>query len=511
MQNSDYSDTIVAIATPYGTGGIAVIRLSGPEAIAIADRAWRGRPLCDAPSHTARFGTITADDADTPLDQSVATVFRAPRSFTGEDTVEISVHGSKWIQKQAVDRFVALGARPAEPGEFTRRAFLNGRMDLAQAEGVADLIAASSRAAHRLAMSQVAGGFSARIDELRGRLVDLASLLELELDFSEEDVEFADRANLRAIADETIQLIDRLASTYAAGRAFKEGVPVAIAGRPNAGKSTLLNALLGEDKAIVSDIPGTTRDIIDDTREMGGILFRFYDTAGLRDAEDEVEKIGIGRARDAIGRAAIVLWLIDTSTDKEEINSQIEYVKEQIKAHEDPAHIIIFNKTDIAGMSKASGHALCETSDNSVDSDSASGYSIEIQSVGHDIRERVDVRELSQELSWELSQEFPYETLTISAKRGTNLDLLERLLVDKAKRDHDPDAELIITNARHHSELISGGEAMRRVREALDTGLSADFIAQDVRTALHHLGTVTGAVTTDTLLTTIFTRFCIGK
>ncbi|MDE5644639.1 MAG: tRNA modification GTPase, partial [Muribaculaceae bacterium] len=273
-------DTIVAIATPYGVGGIAVVRLSGPDAFDIADRVWKGRSLGEAASHTARLGMITADDSGSPLDQCVATVFRAPASYTGEDTVEFSVHGSKWIQRQVVDRLVTSGARPAEPGEFTRRAFLNGRLDLAQAEGVADLIAASSRAAHRLAMSQVTGGFSARIDSLREKLIDLASLLELELDFSEEDVEFADRARLRSIAEETISMIDRLAATYASGRAFKEGIPVAIAGRPNAGKSTLLNALLGEDKAIVSDIPGTTRDVIDDTREIGGILFRFYDTAG---------------------------------------------------------------------------------------------------------------------------------------------------------------------------------------------------------------------------------------
>ncbi len=325
--------TIVAISTPYGTGGIAVVRLSGSDALEIADRAWRGKPLSSVPSHTAHLGTITADDSGAALDQAVATVFRAPNSFTGEDTVEFSVHGSKWIQRQVVERLVSLGAVPAGPGEFTQRAFMNGRMDLAQAEGVADLIAASSRAAHRLAMSQVSGGFSTRLNQLRERLIELASLLELELDFSEEDVEFADRTRLREIADETLALIERLVSTYDSGRAFKEGVPVAIAGRPNAGKSTLLNALLGEDKAIVSDVPGTTRDVIEDTREINGILFRFYDTAGLRDTDDTVERIGIDRARDAISRAAIVLWVIDASTPPAELAAQLKEAEVQINAH----------------------------------------------------------------------------------------------------------------------------------------------------------------------------------
>lgn len=489
-----HMDTIVAIATPYGVGGIAVVRLSGPDAFDIADRVWKGRSLGEAASHTARLGMITADDSGSPLDQCVATVFRAPSSFTGEDTVEFSVHGSKWIQRQVVDRLVSSGARPAEPGEFTRRAFLNGRMDLAQAEGVADLIAASSRAAHRLAMSQVTGGFSARIDSLREKLIDLASLLELELDFSEEDVEFADRARLRSIAEETISMIDRVAATYASGRAFKEGVPVAIAGRPNAGKSTLLNALLGEDKAIVSDIPGTTRDVIDDTREIGGILFRFYDTAGLRDTDDEVERIGVDRAHEVIGRAAIVLWLIDASEQKNEIISQIEWIKGQIDAqinsqseiYNEAAHLIVFNKSDLVS-----------------DLDS---YCLD----SHDCHDCFDIH--YSEAIGQLKEVCPgVDVLQMSAKEGKNIGTLETMLVELAKTGHDPEAELIITNARHYEELRSGSKAMHRVLDALDAGLSADLISQDVRAALHHLGTVTGAVTTDTLLSTIFTRFCIGK
>ena len=467
--------TITAISTPHGTGGIAVVRLSGPQAFEIADRAWKGAPLAEAATHTAHLGTIT--DADgSALDQAVATVFRAPRSFTGEDTVEFSVHGSKWIQRKVVERLIALGARAAEPGEFSRRAFLNGRLDLAQAEGVADLIAASSQAAHRLAMSQVSGTFSSRLNSLRDSLVELASLLELELDFSEEEVEFADRARLRDITHQTLAMTERLASTYAAGRAFKEGVPVVIAGAPNAGKSTLLNRLLGEDKAIVSDIPGTTRDVIEGTREIGGVLFRFFDTAGLRDTSETVERIGIERARDIIGRAAIVLWLIDASAPC--LAQRLEETEVQIDAHPQARHIILFTKAD-----KTAG---------GMPDDAA-----EMRSKRASMPGETDGIEAG--------------SLRISAKEDLNIDTLEAALVAAAKSEHDPDAELIVTNARHHAALLAGAESLRRVDEGLASGLPADLIAQDVRESLHHLGLLTGAVTTDTLLGTIFSRFCIGK
>ncbi len=467
--------TITAISTPHGTGGIAVVRLSGPQAFEIADRAWKGAPLAEAATHTAHLGTIT--DADgSALDQAVATVFRAPRSFSGEDTVEFSVHGSKWIQRKVVERLISLGARAAEPGEFSRRAFLNGRLDLAQAEGVADLIAASSQAAHRLAMSQVSGTFSSRLNSLRDSLVELASLLELELDFSEEEVEFADRARLRDITHQTLAMTERLASTYAAGRAFKEGVPVVIAGAPNAGKSTLLNRLLGEDKAIVSDIPGTTRDVIEGTREIGGVLFRFFDTAGLRDTSETVERIGIERARDIIGRAAIVLWLIDASAPC--LAQRLEETEVQIDAHPQARHIILFTKAD-----KTAG---------GMPDDAA-----EMRSKRASMPGETDGIEAG--------------SLRISAKEDLNIDTLEAALVAAAKSEHDPDAELIVTNARHHAALLAGAESLRRVDEGLASGLPADLIAQDVRESLHHLGLLTGAVTTDTLLGTIFSRFCIGK
>ena len=457
--------TITAISTPHGTGGIAVVRLSGPQAFEIADRAWKGAPLAEAATHTAHLGTIT--DADgSALDQAVATVFRAPRSFTGEDTVEFSVHGSKWIQRKVVERLISLGARAAEPGEFS-------------------LIAASSRAAHRLAMSQVSGTFSSRLNSLRDSLVELASLLELELDFSEEEVEFADRARLRDITHQTLAMTERLASTYAAGRAFKEGVPVVIAGAPNAGKSTLLNRLLGEDKAIVSDIPGTTRDVIEDTREIGGVLFRFFDTAGLRDTSETVERIGIERARDIIGRAAIVLWLIDASDADADLAQRLEETEVRIDAHPQARHIILFTKADktAGGMPDDAAEMRSKTAEMRSKRASMPGETDGIEA----------------------------GSLRISAKEDLNIDTLEAALVAAAKSEHDPDAELIVTNARHYAALLAGAESLRRVDEGLSSGLPADLIAQDVRESLHHLGLLTGAVTTDTLLGTIFSRFCIGK
>lgn len=491
--------TIVAVSTPPGAGGIAVIRLSGPQALSIADRAWSGCRLDEATSHTAHFGRISDRNGDT-LDEAVATVFRAPRSYTGEDTVEFAVHGSRWIQGQVTARLVELGATPAGPGEFTRRAYTNGRLDLAQAEAVADLIASSSRAAHKLAIRQMSGTFSRRLESLRESLVHLASMLELELDFSEEDVEFADRTRLLAITDETLSLVASLASTYDAGRAFKEGVPVVIAGTPNAGKSTLLNLLLGEDKAIVSDIPGTTRDIIEDTVEIGGILFRLYDTAGLRDTTDRVERIGIDRAREALGRAAITLWLIDPTTD-----TAPQYA--EMQAHLSSAslsHLIVLQtKADLTEDShsqKGDGEGdpgrVRETDTQSAKASKTGGNS------GHDaIRDEACNTDGDSE---------PV-SLTISSKTGKGIERLRNELVEIAIQEHNPDADLIITNARHHALLRSGEESLKRARQAITDGYPADLIAQDVREALHHLGQITGAVTTDTLLTTIFTRFCVGK
>lgn len=471
--------TIAAIATPHGEGGIAVIRVSGPDALGIVGCMWRGKDLDACASHTAHLGSLLQDDG-TLLDQAVATVFRGPNSFTGEDTVEISVHGSRWIQREALNRLVQLGARPAGPGEFSRRAFLNRRMDLAQAEAVADLIAAGSKAAHRLAMQQMSGAFSRKLEDLRAQLVHFASLLELELDFAEEDVEFADRTALIGSAQETLRIVRRLAHSYAAGRVFKEGVPVAIAGCPNAGKSTLLNMLLDDDKAIVSDIPGTTRDVIEDTREIRGTLFRFYDTAGLRDTSDTIERIGIERARHHIERAAITLWVIDPS---QPLEPQLDQLRPHLTAP-DTTNILLLNKSDLPAPGDNKG------------SDAPCGVGTCLRHVGLD--NPASLRHIGN-------------PIRISAKTGEGIASLEEALIRAARTDHNPDSELIVTNARHFEALTAGAEALARAIDGLQSGIPSDLIAQDVREALHHLGLVTGAITTPDLLTSIFQNFCIGK
>lgn len=459
MQHTDSERTIAAIATPAGQGGIAVIRVSGRDAFDIVQKIWRGKPLAQCTSHTAHLGNILQEDGSV-LDQAVITLFRAPNSFTGEDTVEISVHGSRWIQREALNQLMRCGAKPAGPGEFSQRAFANGRMDLAQTEAVADLIAAESRAAHRLALSQMSGAFSRKLNELREQLIHFGSLLELELDFSEEDVEFADRTQLINSAKETLAVVQRLALSYKSGRAFKEGVPVAIAGAPNVGKSTLLNRLLDSDKAIVSDIPGTTRDIIEDTREIGGILFRFIDTAGLRDTADTVERIGIERAKEHIDRAAVTLWLVDPT---QTLDAQLA----SITASTESKRFVILTKLDLSGSA------------------------------------------VTDKILEALPAGCP--VLTISARTGSGIDGLKSALVSMATTEHNPENELIVTNARHYEALTAGTEALQRVIDGLQTGIPTDFVAQDVREALHHLGLVTGAVTTADLLTSIFSHFCIGK
>ncbi len=463
QQGLTYSlgDTIAAIATPHGRGGIAVIRVSGNDAIATVSRLWKGKDLDALPSHTAHLGKIT-DINGYVIDQAVATIFRRPRSFTGEDTVELALHGSVWIQRQTLDALVQAGARIAGPGEFSRRAFINGRMDLAQTEAVADIIAADSRAAHNLAMRQMSGACSRKLTDLRDRLGNFASLLELELDFSEEDVEFVDRAQLIATAEETLAVVRRLTQSYSAGRVFKEGIPVAIAGAPNVGKSTLLNHLLGDDKAIVSDIPGTTRDVIEGTCEINGILFRFIDTAGLRDTTDVVERMGIKRARHHISRAAIILWLTDATAMSDDTDAP---AFSDNTADSAPRIFHLLNKAD-----KLPGANTPVDNSNS----------------------RIP-------------------TYLVSAKTGEGIEEVIAAITKEALRGHNPDEELIVTNARHHAALQAGADSLSRAIAALRDGLPADLVAQDVREALHHLGLVTGAVTTDALLSHIFSSFCVGK
>ena len=470
------TSTITAPTTPNGKGALAIIRLSGAEAIRISDSVWKGASLKDAKSHTAHLGYII-DESNNILDQAVATLFRGPNSFTGEDVVEFTLHGSPWIVREVNNLLLRKGAHAAEPGEFSRRAYLNGRMDLASAEGVADLIASSSKAAHRLAMQQTRGAFSKEFNELRDKLIELASLLELELDFSEEDVEFADRTRLIEIATLLLLKIDRLTNSYATGRAIKEGVPVVIAGMPNVGKSTLLNALLQDDKAIVSDIPGTTRDIIEDTCEIDGVLFRFFDTAGLRESSDKIENIGIERARKRLEKASIVLWLIDPRSP---LSDQINEMNASLKDLTPGQKIIpVITKTSAPGMSESA-----------------------IES----IRRYLEAVFTSEKLSNDIQP-----IIKISAAENLGLDTLNDALKKASTGDYDPEKELLLTNARHYADLLHASEALRRALSQMQAGASADFIAMDIREATSALSSLTGAITTPDLLNSIFSHFCIGK
>lgn len=452
---SEQNETICAISTPAGVGGIAVVRISGPQAISIADSIWQGKRLADAATHSVHYGTIL-DKHGNVVDDCVATVFRAPKSFTGEDVVELSVHGSVYVQKTTVTLLNDAGARLAERGEFTRRAFANGKMDLAQAEGVADLIASRSRAAHDIAIRQMKGGFSQRLAAMHDNLLQLASLLELELDFSEEDVEFASRSKLY---DQAVALRDeivRLAASFDNGNAIKEGIPVAIIGPTNVGKSSLLNALVGDDRAIVSDIHGTTRDLIEDTIAIGDFSFRFIDTAGIRDTSDTIERLGIDRSLQAISRATILLQVIDAAAPQ---SMQLE------TNLTDNQHLIaVINKTDMASPEIAK--TLIGNAETIVE---------------------------------------------VSAKTLDGIDNLRATLIDIAQSLLGNTGDIIVTNARHRQALLNALPPIERVIDGLKTNLSGDFIAQDLREVLHHLGTITGTVTTSDILTTIFSRFCIGK
>ena len=497
------STTIAAVSTPPGVGGIAVIRLSGPRALEIADKVWKGKSLKNATSHTAHLGDIITPDGEV-ADQAVATIFHKGKSFTGEDTVEFSIHGSKWIQREVMALLIDAGAAPAAPGEFTKRAFINGRIDLAQAESIADTISAESRAAHRIATSAMKGELSRRLDGIRNDLITLASLLELELDFSEEDVEFADRNRLNELSDRTISDINRLRASFRKGKAIKDGIPTVIAGIPNAGKSTLLNALIEDEKAIVSDIPGTTRDTIEDTAEIGDILFRFIDTAGLRDTEDTIEQIGVERAKTQLANASLVLWLIDPTTD---IDPQLSLLQTLLPTLPAETTILpIITKKD-----------LQPTPTSEILTDNSNTPSKIAISAGKDLMipsriELSDGKDLMIPSKIEISDGkdlMILPVIEISAKTGTGIDRLKATLTEIATPEQADTT--IITNLRHYQALTATAEALHRVKEGLTTDLSPALIAQDLREAIHHLGTITGAITTDTLLQTIFSTFCIGK
>lgn len=461
-------DTICAIATAQG-GAIGSIRVSGPEAIEITDRiftpAKSGKRLCDQKPYTLTFGHICNDNE--VVDEVLVSVFRAPHSYTGEDSTEIACHGSTYILQQVMQLLIKNGCRMAQPGEYTQRAFLNGKMDLSQAEAVADLIASSSAATHRLAMSQMRGGFSKELAGLREKLLNFTSMIELELDFSEEDVEFADRSALLRLANDIERIISRLANSFNVGNAIKNGVPVAIIGETNAGKSTLLNVLLNEEKAIVSDIHGTTRDVIEDTVNMGGITFRFIDTAGIRETNDTIESLGIERTFQKLDQAEIVLWMIDSA----HAAPQIAQLSDKVLPRCEHKHLIlVLNKADLI---------------NDTEKD-------KITSLLSGFPDRSD-------------------SIFISAKQRLATDELETLLIKAAHLPAITQNDVIVTNVRHYEALTRALDAIHRVQEGLASNISGDFLSQDIRECIFHLSDIAGEVTNDMVLQNIFRNFCIGK
>lgn len=460
-------DIICAISTSPGAGAIAVLRLSGKGSVELADRIFRaasGKKLAESKPNTVHFGEIR--QGQQLVDEVLVTLFRSPHSYTGEDTVEIACHGSLYVQQKILQLLIEAGARLAEPGEFTRRAFLHGKMDLSQAEAVADLIASSSAAAHRVALQQMKGGFSAELMKLRAELLQITSLLELELDFSEEDVEFADRTELKRIATDISTLVGNLCRSFSLGNVIKNGVPVAIVGNTNVGKSTLLNALLKEDKAIVSDIAGTTRDVIEDTVNIRGILFRFIDTAGIRATEDTVENMGIERTFAKIAGASVVLLLTDLSRGIESFDSYYRRVKEKISPS--ARLLIVLNKTDQAE----------------------------------------DLLTALETLQLQINGE---TIIPVSAKTGHNMEQLTEELIHTVNLHDLNTGNVIVTNARHYEALKHAHTAISRVISGLESGLSGEFISQDIRECLHYLGSISGMITTDEVLGNIFKNFCIGK
>ena len=477
-------DTICAPATIPGTGAISVIRVSGPEALNIADKVVtcsRGT-IADAPGYTIRFGTVRSADG-TVLDEVLVSVFHAPHSYTGENSVEISCHASSYIVSMLMDMLFEAGARAAEPGEFTQRAYLNCKMDLAQAEAVADVIASQNAAAHRIAFKQMKGGFSSELKEMRNELLELVSLMELELDFSEEEVEFADRSRLDSLLEQIIAHVSRLIDSFRLGNAIKNGIPVAIAGGTNTGKSTLLNALLGEDRAIVSDIHGTTRDTIEETLNIDGILFRFIDTAGIRETSETVEKIGIERTFKKITEASIVLGMIDLTRDFETTCETVLSIVETVD-FETQKLVFLLNKTDISDINKnvtIENYIVSHINNHMVSSNNICNYAEEV------------------------------EILQISAKTGSGIENLRSCLAESQRNLLADSDTTLVTNQRHAQALTDARTSLLRVREGLASGLPTDLAAQDIREAIYHLGSIVGEISTDEVLGNIFRNFCIGK
>ena len=449
------TETICAVATPAGVGAIGVIRVSGSETFPIINKIFRGKDLEKQPSHTIHFGTIR--DGELIVDEVLVSLFKAPSSYTREDTIEISCHGSDFIIQKILKLILREGARLANAGEFTQRAFLNGQLDLAQAEAVADLIASDSEASHQTAINQIRGGFSKQIAQLREQLINFASLIELELDFGEEDVEFADREDLRQLIYRIQMVLVPLIESFEMGNVLKNGVPTVIVGKPNAGKSTLLNRLLNEEKAIVSDIAGTTRDVIEDELFIEGIRFRLIDTAGLRQATDTIEAIGVERTIQQMEKASLILYLFDAN------EIQLSVINKQLSEFNAP-YILVGNKVDTLNSAKKKEFELA----------------------------------------------YP-EILWISASQNLNINALKDILVKKVKTKEIKSGDTVVTNLRHFQHLSQTNEALNNVLEGLGRSVTGDFLAQDIRFALHHLGEITGQITTDDLLANIFSKFCIGK
>ena len=454
--------TIIALSTAAGAGAIGIIRLSGEAAIATTERLFVPRtPKClgEQKSHSIHLGDIKAGEQI--IDEVLVSLFKNPHSYTGEDVVEISCHGSRYIQEKILQLFIQEGIRPAQPGEFTLRAFINGKMDLSQAEAVADLIASENEASHQVAMQQMRGGISHEIKQLRQELLDFASLIELELDFAEEDVDFADRKAFEALLEKINLLLKKLIDSFALGNSIKKGIPIAIIGPPNAGKSTLLNALLEEDKAIISSIAGTTRDSIEDEITIQGIGFRFIDTAGIRDTQDEIEQIGIQKTFEKAEQAAMVLYLVDSQRFEETREEELAQLKQLQENYPDKPLWVVWNKTDLAQQALP-------------------------KSLGG------------------------YPSLNISAKTGEGIAALKQLMVDYLESQNFQD-QSIISNSRHYAALNAALTEISKVQAGLANELSGDLLAIDLRQALYHLGEITGEVTNDELLGNIFANFCIGK
>jgi len=502
MMLPDLSDTIAALATPPGVGAIAVLRLSGPRALIIADGVFRGKRLENQASHTAHFGRIE-DESGRTLDEVLVTLFRAPKSYTGEDQVEISVHGSPYIQQEVLQLLLRRGARLAQPGEFTLRAFLNGKMDLSQAEAVADLIAGESEAAHAVALRQLRGGFKSEIAQLREELIHFASLVELELDFSEEDVEFADRAQLKNLVQKIQGYIRALLQSFALGNALKTGVATVIAGRPNAGKSTLLNALLNEERAIVSEIAGTTRDTIEEVLNIKGVQFRLIDTAGIREAQDQIEALGVQRTMEKIQQAAILMYVWDVSA------------MTLAEVHADLANLSPILPTEVRDRLSPRGEGglipgklklvvVC----NKMDRNPYFQTDWLLNPTDPNIPPYLLEGALPPHSSFIIHHS---SLIPISAKNQMNIGYLKEKLFDLAIGEGVQTEGTVVTNARHYDALQRADNALTDVLTGLDTGITGDFIAIDIRRSLNCLGEITGEIGVEDLLGNIFGKFCIGK